>query len=260
MNKHNNLWDKAKKSIQTLKNIKKQISSFVDTFQNEANNIITLLNKPNQWLNSTKRLLENITDVIKTPGNLFQEMKKVGTYFIAVKDLSDYTKYLLDDIKSTYKFKDKEIKSNQKPFEYSKNNEIINQNKFTEELIDSMVNMSTFLNYTEVLEDVDFSNSEELLEAQNDFNNMYEDLLNNNYVDYDVKISLMQLKYQVDEFFNNTLQNVNNIIIININKPDSLLNIVYNRYRNLNYYDEIIFLNSNIVDINSVVGEIKVYA
>ena len=108
---------------------------------------------------------------------------------------------------------------------------------------------------------IDYSNTDDINEVLANLNLMYTALIADPMLDEDTKNDMVLLKVEVDKFLNNLLRNVNNVIIVNISRPTPFDTIIFDRYGNLDLYDELIALNfGTINDLLNVSGDIKLYS
>ena len=126
-------------------------------------------------------------------------------------------------------------------------------------------NIAVFGTYASVVNDNSQGNTElfkttqEVLDSKTFFNEIYNDLLNDDNIDLENKVILTKTKQQLDLIYNQALSQAANVETITIKNPTPLTTILYQRYGNLNFLDDIINLNPNITDINNIVGDLKIY-
>ena len=214
------------------------------------NKIISFSQKPSQWVGDLLEINRTVRELANAPAQLYSiiisTIGRVGVYF-------DDTKDTLNGLLSA--------------FDFSKSEPIASTNldtfyrKADDDGIKNVINSALLITAFQTAANIDYSNTDDINEVLANLSLMYNSLIADPMLDEDTKNDMVLLKVEVDKFLNNLLRNVNNVIIVNISRPTPFDTIIFDRYGNLDLYDELIALNfGTINDLLNVTGDIKLYA
>lgn len=252
------------------KNLKNTVNSTITNFRNTVNNLNTIadnitneFNRPNQWLQQFNQTLNDIKKICQTPTKIFQTINNlcnnlVGT-FNNIKDFAS-TAFKQDFNWSTGGSSTKAGSlpvTATVPTVLSTSAEEV-QKTLANNLINVSVKLSLLTSFTDFSVDYGFTTSEDIDLFIESFDTMYNDLMANEFLDFDTKKELIEYKQYVYEFINDI--EVKNIINVEVTSPVSLTTLVYNYYGNLDYYEDILKLNEFIIlDIFNITGTVKMF-
>lgn len=249
-------WKNIKNCVnKTIQNIRDKVSAVMSV----ANTIIAEVNRPNQWLQQVNQILNDIQTIALTPYKIYNAITSIWDN---VQNTWGLTKDTLKSITQSFDFLNSNSSSSggSTSATVSSYNYETNQNNLSSNYMRSLNNMNVMMTYSNMLTQVPFDNNEELLEVKDTYNEFFTEMMNDSFIDFDVKLALIDHKKIMDSFFQTSLQNVKNIIIVNIEKPDNIINILFNRYGHLDYYLDILKLNEFIIlDLFQIQGNIKMY-
>lgn len=220
-----------------------------------ANSITNTISKFNVLAQSINSIINDIGDIARAPAAWVSAFKTVISGLVGC---IDNAKNQLEQIKSLYS----PNSGNKQSISYNvKANALSTLNS----VMTTAQNIAVFGTYASVVNDNSQGNTElfkttqEVLDSKTFFNEIYNDLLNDDNIDLENKVILTKTKQQLDLIYNQALSQAANVETITIKNPTPLTTILYQRYGNLNFLDDIINLNPNITDINNIVGELKIY-
>lgn len=281
----NNMLQKTRNTILTgeWKNFTKSIQKTIDMTRQTLNGIMSITGAVNTEIGRYKGFSDQISSITDDLANICTSPISMARAFIdvynSVLDVYDTTKKNLNLIGDSYKDLGKKLEirvkgrgpgasdgsgipSSSSSINVTKvsSNQLIQQNNLAEDTLLVANDIACFANYAVFATLVgNFNTQDEVNEAKEKFNEMYENIIDSDLVDYDIKLNIIDIKKQMDSYFDSL--NVLNVITIKIDNPDNLMNIVFNRYGDLEYYYDIMELNKDtLLDINYVYGDLKIYA
>lgn len=253
-------WKNLKNTVNsTITNFR----STVNTLNNISDSIVNEFNRPNQWLQQFNQTMNDIKKICQTPTKIFQTINNlcnnlIGT-FNNIKDFAN-TAFKQD---FNWKTSGSSTKAGDLPISVtsipalSTNAEEV-QKQLASDIIETSVKLSLLTSFTDFSVDYGFTTSEDIDLFIESFDTMFNDLMANEFLDFDVKKEMIEYKQYIYDFINNI--DVKNIIDVVIVSPSTLINIVYNYYGNLDYFEDILKLNNfTILDIFNITGTIKMF-
>lgn len=251
----NSYVDMAMSAVQTAQSV-------LQTFKNATKTITGAISRLNQVIDAIKTCIDIIADIAKAPGEWYKAMKAVVDNAIS---LGDYSKDALKSIKNSYSknyskstFKYTEVASSTTSI--TTNNAKIDSAIYGQQLMESIYDMALYAGMTEIIANMTLETNEDVKEVQEMMQEVYDDLMSREILTVDLRSTIFEIKRSVDSYLSSFSNEVKNIVNVEIVNPDNLMNIVYNRYGNLDYYYEIMKLNEfNLIDIMKVQGVIKLY-
>lgn len=247
----------AKNIFKKLKKYAGVVVKFTDKVQSKLSKliaikdkIISFVQKPAQWVGDLLEINRKVRELINTPRELFaaiiNTIGRIGVYFGDTKDT-------LKGLLSAFDFSISEPK-------ISKNMDSFYR-KADDDGTKNVINAALLITAYQTAANIDYANTDDVNEVLANLSLMYDILIADPLLDENTKNDIRLLKVEVDKFLNSLLRNVNNVIIVNITRPMPFDTIIFDRYGNLDLYDELIALNfGTITDLLSVVGDIKLYA
>jgi len=244
------LFKKFSKGAKVVGDYTRKVQSKLNKLALIKSKIISFSQKPSQWVGDLLEINRKVRELANTPTQLFNII--VDTIGRAKVYFGD-TKETLSGLLSAFDFTKSEPKTVNNLNTFYRNSD--------EEGIKNITNAALLITAYEMAANIDYSNSDDIKEVQESLSLMYNSIMANPLLDENTKNAIYLLKVEVDKFLNNLLKNVNNVIIVNISRPTPFDVIIFDRYGNLDLYDELIALNlGTITDLSNVSGDIKLYA
>lgn len=214
------------------------------------NKIVSFSQKPSQWVGDLLEINRKVRELANTPKDLYSSIistiGRVGVYF-------EDTKETLSGLLSAFDFSESEPVANTNLDTFYR--------KADDDGIKNVVNAALLITAFQTAANIDYSNTDDINEVLANLNLMYNALIADPMLDEDTKNDIRLLKVEIDKLLNNLLRNVNNVITVNISRPTPFDTIIFDRYGNLDLYDELVALNfGTITDLLNVSGDIKLYA
>lgn len=244
------------------------VNGVLDSILGVKNDVLSVVNNIDKLTQQIQILKNNIRQIINSPMEIRNAITNLGQNFrdafsnnISVSGVGSINKKFLPS-----NVKDDNIALETYNLTTNKPNSVITEQALLQkDFIDFNQKMFYFENFAELLQTIEVNNIEDKKILQDISNTLYEEvmncsMLNNPNMSIETmgfKTAIINLKVQIDGFIDNL--EVKNIIEINV-ENETLIDILYAYYGNINYYDDIIKLNNyNYIDVLNISGTIKIY-